>query len=188
MIIISRIILRLFLCSFAIALILSSSNASGDDTPNTISGWPWKVWIKVKLSVSGDNGLDAMTRSYLSRELRKIEDVSITDKDPNFVISVCVVQTRLSDGTPMGYALSYAVTSTLNQKLVKNEIAMLQANGKIEEAKEMALCTWLTNDGILVDQFIQQSDINSFPKVCADNIAQIDGNDFEGYRKLMHIK
>lgn len=188
MIAISRIIPRLFLLSVVITLILSGSKSSGDDTPNTTAGWPWKVWIKVKLNISGDNGLDSMTRSYLSRELRKIEDVSITDKNPNFVINVCVIQTRLKDGTPMGYAFSYAVTSTLNQKLVKNEMVALRVAGKIEETKEMELCAWLTNDGILVDQFIQQSDITSFSKVCADNIAQIDGNDFEEYRKFMHIK
>lgn len=67
--------------------------------------------IRVSLEVSAPDNMKAEVISYLSRELRKLEDVDIADRDVNYQISVVALRLASKAGAETGYALSVIVTS-----------------------------------------------------------------------------
>lgn len=146
--------------------------------------WPFQSSIKVKVVVFGKDGLDSVVKGYLLEDLQKISDVSITDVTPDYVVSVCVVATTVN-GIKTGYGMAYAVTSTVNEKIVKNQIVVLKVRGVISSQVEDQMTFWLNTDGILTDQFVQLTNREELEETCSENIASINADDFQAYRKFL---
>ena len=60
--------------------------------------------------MKADNGLGAIVRGYLIRALRKIDDITTTDAEPDFKIK-CIAAQCSHEDSPECYALSFAVSS-----------------------------------------------------------------------------
>lgn len=65
----------------------------------------------VSVQVMGDPQLISQVSSYLKRELRTLVDVTITDADPDFTLSVVSAHSTSGAGNHLGYILSVLVTS-----------------------------------------------------------------------------
>ncbi len=66
----------------------------------------FRFTARVRLRVSAEGALSGIVQSYLSRELRELDGVVITDDDPEYELSVIVAQTQNQAGYVTGYALS----------------------------------------------------------------------------------
>jgi hypothetical protein len=93
----------LLICSFA-------CNASAD-TPQ----------IRLSIQAFDDTGDNAPMLSALSHEFRKLDGVSITDKQPALKINCYVIKDSISDGSGRhmftGYSVAIAVTDADNHLL-----------------------------------------------------------------------
>src|SRR5258708_36084198 len=62
---------------------------------------------------ANDNELNNLVKSYVARELRSLKDVTINEApQPTFVIGCICMPTKIN-GTKVGYAVSFVVTSNL---------------------------------------------------------------------------
>jgi hypothetical protein len=116
----------------------------------TVSGEP----VRVSLSVAASDSAKAHISSLLSRELRKLGDVDIVDRDVDYEISVVVLQP-----SPSGYVMSVVVHSPL---------ANVESNPVLKHAV------------IPVAHFVQSGPLQ---KVISGVVAELDFSVFEENRK-----
>src|SRR4051812_44994312 len=69
--------------------------------------------IRVAVDVSGRSGLDAIIKSYLTREFRRLDDVIITDTNPLYRIGCVAMKNYNHGGQFTVYPLSFVVTSSM---------------------------------------------------------------------------
>ncbi len=113
--------------------------------------------IRVSLSITGDNGLDSIIRSYLSRDFREIPDVVITDDDPMFTIHIVAMDTKIGpNAVRSGYAMSIVTTF-----------------------KDLR-----TKADIYSDHFLRVLPLDDLESSCREISAKIDGSLFEDERKF----
>lgn len=124
---------------FLLALCAMTVAALAAETPEAS-----KPLMRVSLSVTGNDKITGQTRSFLSRELRKLPDIELTNTQPAFRI-VCVVTEITSKGEPLINVMAvttstmvrlYAADIELAKKLTSEEIqkfhAILGPNGTLE--------------------------------------------------------
>src|SRR5438132_1202698 len=67
--------------------------------------------LRVTVQAEAQGGLTDKLVSLMSRELRKLEGVTVTDQDPQFVLSCMLVTVGQPGRAQHGYAASLAVTT-----------------------------------------------------------------------------
>ena len=75
--------------------------------------------FRVKLDISTKGESSGIVQSYVSRALRKLGDVLIVDDDPDYVLSIIVMETRNQAMNLTGYAISSVGTELLTKSLLK---------------------------------------------------------------------
>lgn len=108
---------------------------------------------RVALDVACQNdSLRTQIISFVSRELRSLRDVDITDDNPSFKISIVAIAVALKSGYEAGYAFSIVVTSPLGDwswALAKD----LKPESKAVIAKLLAEQESLEDHRLLVGSF-----------------------------------
>jgi hypothetical protein len=65
--------------------------------------------------------------SYLAREIRSLKDVSIVEKDADYIVSVTMIENRLQNNELVGYAMSVTIQKRrFCLSLVKNQKNKIQ--------------------------------------------------------------
>lgn len=133
---------------------------------------------RVALHVSCENdALRSQITSFLSRELRSLGDVDITDQDPSFKILIVAIAARLKGGYEVGYAFSVIITSPLGDwswALSKE----LTPEGKMAISKILGEHESLEDHQLLVGGF---SDLR---QSLTEIIASFDAKKLEPRRRL----
>jgi len=135
--------------------------------------------VRISLSVDAADGLNSRITSYLSRELRKIDDVTITDTNPLYRINCVALKTISRGGENLGYALSFVVTSTM-----PSTFTSMFVRSKLSADDLKTIQSWNNNDGVVVQHFVQICGPDDIRTVCAQLVAQIDGSLIESARKF----
>jgi hypothetical protein len=133
--------------------------------------------IHVKLVVGAEEGLNDRIRSYLSRELRKINDVEIDDSTPVLRLNVIAGNTLNKAGAEIGYTLSVVVTSLEDRDIV------LAFTTQLPDAQRKFLEENLSKQGTLVDHIVYTVSPEGLPELCAKIVAELDGKHLEAQRK-----
>jgi len=94
--------------SMAVATLLSSQTLARD--PNNESPPHTRVQVIVDCD---DSALKNRIVSFISRELRSLGDVDITDVAPMYKISIVAIAVRLRSGYTAGHAVSTVISSPL---------------------------------------------------------------------------
>ena len=154
--------LILFFCCFFLSL---SSTAEG---LGPFSG-------RVQVDVTARETIKGQIESYLTRELRSLGDVVVTDESPEWQLLVIAVETT-SAGRVNGVALSVVVLKPLDNTFILDATR--------EEAKE--LVTVITSSA-LVDyngNSLRVGPLNGLRSMCDKIIVEFDTNELKPARKL----
>jgi hypothetical protein len=65
---------------------------------------------KVKVTVQASSGIEKEVRSYVSRELRGLHDVTVTDSEPDYELSILAMEDEARSGNVVGVTLAYLCT------------------------------------------------------------------------------
>jgi hypothetical protein len=106
---------------------------------------------------ANDDELNNLVKSYLSRELRSLKDVTINEApQPTFIIH-CGCLPAMLNGVKVGYALSFVITSNLSPlKYIASDKYITDVLDKSPEGRIYALRTMLTGMCRLTQQFEDQ--------------------------------
>ena len=147
---------------------------------NAYSAEPIRFAARVKLQVSAEGATASIVRSYLSRELRKLDGVVLSDEDPGYQLSVVLMETRNQANYVTGYALSSVGLSLWSRSSVES---MVQA-ASISETQKMFLRMFAEN-GTLVHHLLQTGAQSDLETLCSILVASFDTNALESARKVM---
>lgn len=128
--------------------------------------------IRVSVHVSSKSNEDQI-KSYLSRELRQLDDVIVTDENPLFTIS-CVAVPIGEQGRPLGWALSVTIESMLNVNV---------ATMALPVAQRVPVLRFLP-EGVLVEHLLRTCGANNLQATCKEMVAGFDGKAFESARQF----
>jgi hypothetical protein len=71
--------------------------------------------ITIKVTVSGQFGIEEQVTSRLNRHFRQFKDVALTDGDAYFIeVGVIVLESKSQEGDTLGYALSVEVREPID--------------------------------------------------------------------------
>ena len=135
---------------------------------------------RVKLEVSADGATAAIVQSYLSRELRKLDGVLVTDEDPDYQLTVIAMETHSQGGYITGYALSSLGLSLWRGSTVE----FLLRNGNFTKDQENTLRMFARN-GIVVHHLLQTGPTEGLETLCSRLVASFDTNALESSRKML---
>jgi hypothetical protein len=154
-------LLRIFICLVFVAIPSYSQN---------------KYSTKVKLDVVAPDKIKDEVRSYLSRELRSLGDVTIIEDKPSWSISIIIVPTDTVSGQHLGYAYATLVTQPLHTDYL-DKYAKCDADSK--EMLRGALET-----GEIIYRFnVQTSATDELQEISKKLIAEFDSRFLDEERK-----
>jgi len=93
-------------------LCVASSPAVAEDL-QTFSG-------RVQVLVSASDSIKGKIESYLSRELRSLGDIVVTDDNPRWILSVVALEAESKGGFKTGVDLSVVILESFNNQYVVN--------------------------------------------------------------------
>ena len=165
----------------------AQTNGSNPNTvaPATSTASPIKpsLTIRVRLKITGTNPADAdMVRSYVSHDLRSLDDVNIVDDGDLITLNCIIMPSELVNGIRTGYILSWAVTSQVNSVMA---LTNATNDTTMNPATLRFIKIWLKGDESLVDHYISTCATNDLKTSVEGDIAKIDGSDLEDVRKLV---
>ena len=82
-------------------------------------------------------------------------------------------------GYPTGYVLSFVVTSTMPSTFTN-----MVANSRLSPEDAKLVASFNSNDGVLVNHFVQVCALDEIRSVCVKLVAEIDGSLIESARKF----
>ena len=135
--------------------------------------------VRISLEVSASPELKGIITSYLARELRKIDDVIVSDTRPLFRIGCVAMKNYNQAGYPVGYTLSFATTNTMPGTLTG-----LIAKSKLSPEDAQTVLSLNSNRGVLVYHFVQVCGTNELQSVCRQVVTQMDGELIESARQF----
>ena len=139
-----------FVASLLICSVVCNSSA---DTPQ----------IRVGIQAKIENGNDAQIVSALSREIRKLDGISVTDSQPapKSLVSLSKATCRTSAPArkhiPIGYAASIAVLNGVDNRLI---LHFVQTGNTIEE---LAQAIAIEFDGTVIEPMRRAAQPSSSP-------------------------
>ncbi|WJW76086.1 hypothetical protein QVG61_03055 [Thiohalobacter sp. IOR34] len=137
---------------------------------------------KVKVTVSADDNIKGQVESYIKRELRSLQDVTLVDEGADWELSILAMEVSTKGGYTSGVILSVVILSTFNNQMVSG---MLQ-----EKYKELG--TNLTKGLYLYpDHWLRAGADDQLRSLCIKLIADFDSEKLEEsrkqYREIMKI-
>jgi hypothetical protein len=85
---------------------------------------------RVQVSVSANESIKGKIESYLSRELRSLGDVVVTDDNPRWILSVVALESESKSGYKTGVDLSVVILEPFNNQFFVDMVP--------EKSKELA--------------------------------------------------
>jgi hypothetical protein len=158
------------LAAMALALFyFSSSLASGEDAV-------WRQRIAVSVTCN-DGALRSEITSFISRELRGLGDVDITDDNPSFKISVVAMSVKMQNGYDAGYAFSVIITSPLGDW-------SWALSDKLNSQAKASIAQLFQGHESLEDDELVVGNNDDLRQNLTEIIAKFDANSLEPRRKL----
>ncbi|MBO2568535.1 hypothetical protein [Shewanella algae] len=77
---------------------------------------------RVQVSVSASDTIKGKIESYLSRELRSLGDVVVTDDNPRWILSIVALESESKSGYKTGVELSVVILEPFNNQFVVNMV------------------------------------------------------------------
>jgi hypothetical protein len=101
-------------------LSIFNSNLYAEEFPK------FKARVSLQVSVSAEENIKGISNSYLSRELRSLQDVELVDRNPEWVLSVIIMDLTTKRETKVGFVISVMImrkfpNDYLMSRLTKSE-------------------------------------------------------------------
>jgi len=127
--------------------------------------------VTISIDVSADEPLKARITSYLTRELRSIPGITISDSDVSYSIEVVAVS------TPNLIALSVVKTEPYRAfiKVLKDKITDQQSKVYLNQ---------MGNAVNIVGHGVRTTSVDELAQTCKEIIAEFDGGLLESNRKI----
>lgn len=132
--------------------------------------------ISVNLVID-DSDIKSQLNSYLSRELRKLENIRVVSQDANYTIYVTSLETKTKGGLKLGFALSVVVIQNINTGRT------LEIFTDLTKERREALIYLLPKEKLTHNALYTTSE-NDLPITCKEIVISIDGAVFESSRKI----
>jgi hypothetical protein len=137
----------------------------------------WTPKFKVRVDVAGPASTQSTVKGYLTRELRKIEDVIVSDSECHFAISCVLLETPTGAGIQR-YSMSCVVTSKYQTAGIINLLS-----GCLDASNIEAVGTYLREDGGgVVKHQVLTGPISRMKETCEELITGLDGDEFQKTR------
>ncbi len=138
---------------------------------------------RVSVIVEGDTASRQEVASYLKRELRGLNDLVITDENPQFVISALIIPLESKAGDRRGYGLSVVVTDLsgewLSRIIPPDARASCMAGNWALISGLMPYLVELEYHGLFV------GGLDDLQALCRDAVTAIDTKVFEPRRSII---
>jgi hypothetical protein len=168
------------------------TNAAPDTHTAAANSKPGKIVIS--LLVSGDSDYTDVVKSYIKRDLRKLDDVQVMDVGDDeavkkygnngMLISCIILVVKNQTDEKIGCVLSYVVTSQKD-----NMVGTYLVSGlNIDAEKRNFLLRSFNNAGELVDHFAKVTRLERLETEVQENVAYIDGTSIEKFRKELNTR
>jgi len=153
----------------AIILILVFGN-----TARAESGGANQFSATVQVLVSADDNIKGQVESYIKRELRSLQDVTLVDEGADFVLHVVAMEIFTTNGYKRGVVLSVLILSSFNSQSISWILK--------DEYKELGAS--LTKDLYRYSEHSLRSGSNDqLRSLCVELIADFDSEKLEEIRK-----
>jgi hypothetical protein len=164
---------RLIAPILALGLLSLGSNARGQVNEDSYT---------VAVHVSADQ-VKGEVVSYLSRELRVIGDVVVTDIQPSLDLTVIVMETQSVGGTSTGYAMSVLITRPLYPKPLVRAIATMSKQSLATKDQQVLECL-LSDYQTILNHWVQTGGRRALKSMCDSVVASLDGEVLEKMRQF----
>jgi len=138
---------------------------------------PAKFTAKVQLRVSGSDNIKGEALSYLSRELRLLNDIVLVDEGADWILSIIAMEISTTGGYKSGITVSVVVMQPLDNEALA-EIFELNSE-KIKFFKELTSGFYSFED-----HWIHTCGSDQLRATCRKIVADFDGNHLENAKKF----
>jgi hypothetical protein len=129
----------------------------------------------VKVSVSADNNIKGQVESYIKRELRSLQDVTLVDEGADWELSILAMEISTKDGYKSGVVISAVILRLFDNQMIS---VMLQ-----EKYRELGIN--LTNNLYWYSgHWLRAGSNDKLRSLCVELIAHFDSEELEVGRKL----
>ena len=136
--------------------------------------------VRVQVSVSAKNEIvKSKIVSFISRELRSLGDVSVTDHEPQYILLIVALEAEFVSGTTTGdIALSTVLTKPLKES----------AQGKLlkkflEYKGSEWIFVFLEDQSLFLEHWVQTGGAKDLRSLCETLVTQIDLKYLEADRR-----
>ncbi len=129
---------------------------------------------RVILSVSGDESKKNLIESYLSRELRALGDVVLSNEDSDYIISVVEVVITSKGGNENGIALS----TTISRRFQNDFLSSMFKDDQVKYGM-----FWTNDLFFYPEHWLQLGSMEDIKSICVDIIADFDTKILQERRK-----
>ncbi len=139
----------------------------------------FKFEARVTLDVTAEGALESIVRSYISRNLRGLDGVVITDDDADYRLSVIVIESENKSGTQTGYGISSVGLSLWK----KSTLESAMSKGFTDQQKTFV--GMFAGTGCLVHHLLQIGATEDLEDLCSTLVASFDTNALEPSRNIL---
>jgi len=133
----------------------------------------------VEISITADRSIEDEVISYISRELRSLNDVDIVDENAVFIIEIIALEVKSKDGVKAGVAISVLILSPYYGSALKEFLK--RRTGTDQDI----LVDTLTSDLYSKDgHWIEVGGAKDLKSICESIVAEFDAKCLEELRKL----
>lgn len=129
---------------------------------------PQATPFRVQVKVDGDQGLRSQITGCLTRGLREITDVLVTDDRPDYKFRIVAIAVVLESKKNVGLSISVLITSPYTGRVEK----LTQAH--VPEDSRSQVRATLTGAEEIVSHWIQTGATAEIPKICRSIVTSFD--------------
>jgi hypothetical protein len=139
-----------------------------------------KFSARVQVTVEADEPIKSDISSFISRELRSLHDVIITDSKPEYLIRIVAAElTSQGDQYKPGVVLSVIFTEPFPFYLLRS----FMSQQKIDEAAINSLESYYSKQEVYKGQRLQAGPVYTLHKICEQIVNNFDSEYLEPARK-----
>ena len=160
----------------ATAAILASVFLSGP----AFGAEPPKWSARIRVNIAGDKDLQPLATSYISRELRGLPGVTVTDERFDYEIKAIIQQDVTASGMVLGFSMGYVFVRSLSDRWMKTA---LDASGLPKGKGREALTSSVHGAGFLLAFKLVGGPVDSVQQTCQELVAELDGGEMDKDRR-----
>jgi len=124
--------------------------------------------FRVQVKVDGDQGLRSQMTGCLTRGLREITDVLVTDERPDYKFRIVAIAVVLESRKNVGLSISVLITSPYTGRVEK------LAQAYVPEESRPQVRTTLAGAEEIISHWIQTGATAEVPRICKSIISSFD--------------